>query len=87
MALTAIEALREIQAQIVGTKADAIPADWKTEATWATEAGLSRSTVGKTLRDGVQIGMLERKIFRVVTDAGIRNVWHYRVIEKPAKKK
>lgn len=89
MALTAIEALREIQDQLAGLRADQIPDGWRTEADWSAEAGLTRGTVGKTLRDGVKAGIVERKAFRVRTDGGARSVFHYRTVDTPkqAKKK
>lgn len=77
MELTALDALREIQAQL-SKQPDAVPEGWMTDAQWAQACNLGRTTVGHTLRTGVEAGLVECKVFRVITSAGVRPMKHYR---------
>lgn len=86
MALTALEALREIQAQLAGD-AEQVPDGWMHDLQWAKETGLARVTVANTLLAGFRAGVVERKKFRIRVGESVRAVWHYRQIAKPAKKK
>jgi hypothetical protein len=86
MGLGALEALREIRAELA-RDVDDVPDGWLTDVDWADQAGLARSTVSSLLLAGVRKSIVERQRFRINTGQGVRSVWHYRQISKPAKKK
>lgn len=80
MAITAIDALKMIEAELAGRRAEAVPLGWRSAVQWIEESGRNRSVVDDLLRDGVRSGLMERKQFKVSTGQGVRSVWHYRLI-------
>lgn len=61
---------------------DVVPKEWKTTRDWSVEIQRSESRTLFLLREGVKTGRVERRKFRIETDAGIvKPVPHYRMVK------
>lgn len=71
--------LKELVSQ---SSADRVPKEWKTTKQWASEENLNCSMTSRYLRDGVALGIIERKMFRIPISGIVRPVPHYRLKAK-----
>lgn len=75
--LAAAAILAEIQA-VVSPAADKVPENWKTTHAWARLWNKSYSHSVKLVATAMRAGVMERKEFRVMTDAGVvKPIPHY----------
>lgn len=78
MNMTPAELLKVIEGATSNTP-DVVPHGWHTLKALADEWCLSDATTGKKINKAVELGILEKKVFSILTGAGvIRPVAHYR---------
>lgn len=63
-------------------EADHVPPGWNTAEDVAESVGMARVTTARYLNHGLKNGVIEKKIFRVMTARGLYPVPHYREVKK-----
>lgn len=80
--LSASAILAEIQA-VASPAADKVPERWKTTHVWSKLWNKSYSHSVRLVSTATRAGLMERKEFRVMTDAGVvKPTPHYACVEK-----
>ena len=80
MSLTAIEALRHIQAELVKRDAEDVPAGFMTDLQWAEAWSLSRPHTSSLLKRASHHGLMEKRQFRIACGESLKKVWHYKQV-------
>ena len=67
--------------------ADIVPDDWYSVDDWCRKFKKSRPQTQRYLSIGVNIGLVERRVFKIVVGEKICHVAHYRECQKKKQKK
>lgn len=78
--------LLKIKAAKANQLADEVPAGWRTVYDLEKEWGLGYSQARRNTKQGVSLGILEKRMFRIIIPYGETNVTrlvaHYREVDK-----
>lgn len=87
MALTPLEALAKLKAAIQDGGIETPAEGFLTITQWCEQTGGSPAHIARTLKLGVEAGIVEKATYRIRTGKIVAKVAHYRYIEVPVSRK
>jgi len=76
-----VEAFRTLARTLSG-EPDVVEPGFRSQRQWAELLGISVQTIRLTMRNGIEQGLVERKVFKLIDAAGrLLPVPHYRIKE------